>query len=117
MFNLVRSKGKDLINYLQIRKFTTFKPFQKIEKEKDVKARYSKLSIFEYFGLTEERKTAKKEEILINELFKYIKSNYLEREFKYLINDKEAKFKFFIFHVSLLIFRLNQILVQNKYYF
>ena len=89
--------------------------FQKIEKNESVLRRHTKISIFEYFGIVEERKTPKPQEILINELYRYINSDYIDREFKYLINDKDTKFKFFLFHISLLVYRLEQIELEKKY--
>lgn len=116
MLYLLRKRDTKIFSFLTLRKLTTFNHFQKVLKENQALTRFSKLSLFEYFGLTDERKTAKKEEILINELFIYINSNYIEREFKYLINDKETKFKFFISHLSLLINRFELILSQKKYF-
>jgi hypothetical protein len=94
----------------------TFSQFQQIRKDPESAIRRSKLSIIEYFGLVDERGTAKQHEILVNELYNYMNSKYIDKEFKYLINDKETLFKFFIFHLSLLTYRLRNVQNSKLYY-
>ena len=113
MMILVKTRNQYFQRIL-LKNLNTIYSFQKIEKNENVLRRYSKISVFEYFGLIDERKTPRPQEILVNELYRYINSDYVENEFKYLINDKDTKFKFLIYHISMLVLRLEQIKSEKK---
>jgi hypothetical protein len=69
-------------------------------------ARLDKISIFEYFGIIEERKKGKDYEVLLKEIMDYMDSSIFLNEFKYCISTDIKKHKFLFLNLSLLTNRL-----------
>lgn len=87
--------------------------FPKISKDQRSLMRLDKISIFEYFNITEERKVSLPEEYLVKEIVDYFLSPDFNREFKYTFSNEEKKFKFLILNICLLVSRLEKVVVVD----
>jgi hypothetical protein len=76
--------------------------FTKAQKSHTSLERLDKISIFEYFGIVEERKTGRKGQILIKEIIDYMTTQTFTNEFKYSISNDTKKHKFLFLNFWLL---------------
>jgi hypothetical protein len=96
-----------------IRKLSKSSYFTITEKSNTVRHRLDKINIFEYFGLLKKRNHAKKEDILLKELYEYFCSNLFKEEFSSIINNDIMRHKFFLLHVFLLGNRVSNAIKQE----